>query len=131
MDADSNAILTKKWHVLGLLFLVILILISGSYFYLEYETENANREAESRLKTIAEFKASQLNNWNNSRLTGAKIISQNPFFRNGLESWLASPDNRTAREKLVKIFSLINTGSPYENILLTDKKGRLLFSLRQ
>jgi nitrogen fixation negative regulator NifL len=129
MNKKTSIVLTKKWYVLAFIFLLTLMISSGAYVYFSYEADNIRKEAHEELKAITSLKVSQITNWNNERLADAKSISQNPFLMDCLNNLVSLNYNASLKHEITKYLELFNVDSSYSDIILSDSKGKLLFSL--
>src|SRR4030042_2294943 len=116
----------QQWLLLSLA--VFILIISGGYFYYQYEENSIRQEKYGDLKTIADLKINQITQWRGERLADAHVFAESPFIRQNFQRWLLSKDN-TIEKDLLKRFSLMRYHYKYEDVFIVSAEGKLLLGL--
>lgn len=109
------------------LVLAILLTVSGSYYFYTYSKNKIKTEKLVELKTIAELKARQIENWRSERLSEVVFFSQNKDICHQISSLING--ERTSNFFLEKSLGHIISSNKFENIFILHPDGKLLFSL--
>ncbi len=117
----------RRLIIAGLLTLVIIGVI-GTLLQREQQ-QQARRQIETQLLTIADLKASQITQWRNERLSHARVLSDNAVFARAVEHWLAQP-NATSTAELREYLDALARRYEYSNIMLLDAEGYIALRLR-
>jgi two-component system, cell cycle sensor histidine kinase and response regulator CckA len=116
------------WGIAGAVALLfVLILAAGALFYHSQEQQTTD-SVSSELSSIALLKANQIAEWRSERLGDAAVLSRNRLFIDGVKEYLTSPDP-ARQQKILTLFSQINTSYHYRNVRLVDHEGRVKASL--
>ncbi len=110
------------------LFLILtFLIISVGYYYYKNQEVNILKQRYSELKTIADLKVNQLQNWINERQADLKVFTESPFFIESLALWIEKRDDESEK-KLLQRLKVVKNGFGYENIFITKIDGQLLLS---
>jgi len=109
------------------LVLAVLLTVSGSYYFYIYSKNKIKSEKLIELKTIAELKASQIENWRSERLSEVVFFSKNKDVRNNII--LLINGDYSSEVLLEKSLGHIISNNKFENIFILNPEGKLLFSL--
>ncbi|MGE5317372.1 MAG: sensor histidine kinase [Chloroflexota bacterium] len=103
-----------------LLFTLVLV-------YFNYESRRADNQSYKDLKAVGKLKATQISSWYSERSHDAAFYSTSETLLGELQKYTKT--GHLNREKLLKLFRPTLTEGVYEEILITDINGRLLFSV--
>lgn len=119
---------TPRGMIIAILLLFIAVLLAGILFYYRSQEHLVKQNVTDDLTSIALLKTNQIAAWRSERLGDAEVLSQDPILTGGVRDYTASPDP-VIREKLLTLFSQINTSYHYRDAQLVDTDGRILVSL--
>jgi PAS domain S-box-containing protein len=111
-----------RWLIFGILG-IFLILSSGGAWFFRQQRNQARKQTEDQLWTIARFKANQIAQWRAARLHDAAVLAADPFFLEAAQKWMQSPDPGNS-DKILDHFRNIKTEYSYWNVLLTSPEGK-------
>lgn len=120
--------ITKQRDFILLIILLSILIITGSYFYLNKRQKIVQMEKHEDLRAIAQLKIDQLVRWHKERIADVKVVSNVPFFIREVEEWLPSKSNIKMREEIKGHLSILQKEFGYENIILTSVKGEPIIS---
>jgi PAS domain S-box-containing protein len=121
--------LTKKSHIIVLITALNLLIAIAGYFYYKSEESSIRQQKYSELKAIADLKVSQIENWIQERRADANVITQSPFFVQGIYDWL-NTGSAVLKANIIERLQPVQKGFGYENIFLTKPNGQLLLSVK-
>ncbi|MCX6170334.1 MAG: PAS domain S-box protein [Ignavibacteriales bacterium] len=121
--------LIRKWQVLSLIGVISVLLISGAYFYLSFESKSIRTSKHLEIQAIAEMKIQQLVHWRKDKTSDVTVISQSPFFQNKIIEWVSNRTNLLLKKELIERLSLTQQNYRYENIFISSPNGKLLLTL--
>jgi signal transduction histidine kinase len=104
-----------------------LLLFFLAYLYYDDEKNAAANEAYRDLKSVGHLKATQISSWYNERYRDAVFYSSSNIILNEIAH--TNNDSLLPREPLLKLFETVRHGNIYEEILVVDSNGNLIFSL--
>jgi PAS domain S-box-containing protein len=107
--------------------LVAAILIAGTLVY-RVQEQQIQDSVTAELSSIALLKTEQIAAWRAERVGDAAVLSQNRFFIDSVQEYLASPDP-AKQQKILALFGQLNASYHYRNILLVDPEGNIKASL--
>ena len=102
-----------------------LLVSLGWWFYRTQETSFRN-QVEAELVAVGHLKVDQLTDWRRERLGDGAALASNPFFRAALPDWIRRPSSPSG--ELLRSLETLRRHYRYEDILLTDPGGRVLWS---
>jgi len=108
--------------------LLVLVLVSGGYWFYRYQERAVQREIEARLLAIARVKADQIAAWRNDQWVDAGILAANPFLVEGLAELWSRPDQKVTA-LLNRYLRQVRKEHDYADVLIADTEGRVRFSL--
>jgi PAS domain S-box-containing protein len=123
----KNPLSPYRFHII--MALVAAVILVGGYLFYYFQEEQMSQRIEGGLSIMAQLEANQIVDWRTERLNDAVILVGSPFFAEGVESYLASPADTEAKNKIIARLAIIEKTYPYQDILLTDTKGKVLLSL--
>lgn len=123
---EAQSIPFKLIIALGMI--VVVLLGGGGWFYYE-EQQHLRHTMENELLTIAELKTDQIVEWRAERLADAALLSQNPYFIEGVTRWLTN-HNQADKAKMLEEFRVLQTIYGVYDILLVDAQGQVQLSLK-
>lgn len=117
-------------HLLVVLFIAAALLFAGAgYWFYSQQARAIHDQKADELKSIASLKVQQIVQWRQERLIDARMNSSSPFFTQAIDQWLSDPNNVPLKTELIKRFQMIVDLQGYQNVLLADAEGKLLFSV--
>lgn len=119
----------RIWVVIFALFSIAFLVIG--YLYLGMETRNIRQEKSDDLASIAELKAAGIIEWRKERLNDATNLSKSPLFSTAIEEWLTHSADQNLRKAIMDRLSLTSQSYGYDNVLLVDKDGQTLISIKE
>ena len=102
-----------------------LLVSLGWWFYRTQETSFRN-QVEAELVAVGHLKVDQLTDWRRERLGDGAALASNPFFRTAVPDWIRRPSSPSG--ELLRSLETLRRHYRYEDILLTDPGGRVLWS---
>ncbi len=112
-----------------ILLVIMLVIIVGGLWYYREQKEALMRESGGKLTAIARLKANQISAWRADQLAEGKEWMSSIFFIQELKRWLADPSPETTEQIRLQLHS-IQARYNYVDILIVDRDGKMLFSLR-
>ncbi len=116
-----------RWLKIATVLVMLGFLLGGGLIYRTQERSIRKRVA-AELAAIARLKANQIRAWRNDRLADAALLSQSPFFAEGIKRWMEHPDPENTKAMLDR-FRLMVTLYHCNHVCLTDTTGKVLLSL--
>ena len=110
------------------LVLAVLILIFG-FYYVRSEQAAAREIVRRELRSVADLKATQLDQWRRERLGEGHFLQRTVAIAEDIAAFLAQPDAAGRRERVLGWLDPIKAGDRYEQILLYDPAGELRLQL--
>ena len=102
-----------------------LLVSLGWWFYRTQETSFRN-QVEAELVAVGHLKVDQLKDWRRERFGDGAALASNPFFRTAVPDWIRRPSSPSG--ELLRSLETLRRHYRYEDILLTDPGGRVLWS---
>ncbi len=120
----------KKFRYLITIFVVVLILILlGSYLFFLFESRDVIKNQHQELKAIANLKIEQITQWIDERKAEASFFSTNEAVISFADILAEGDPNQQASEYFTATFSKFNENHNYENIMIINGDGDLLWKL--
>lgn len=117
-------------HLLLVFFIAVsLIIVGAGYWFYSQQAQVIYEQKANELKSIAALKVHQITQWQQERLTDARMNSSSSIFNQAIDQWLSDPNNIPLKTDLIKHLQLIGSLEGYENVLLADADGKLLLSV--
>jgi len=110
---------------LGLGFLIVAIAI----VYTRNELTQARASVWRELDSVASLKARELEQWREERLAEGRFLWATPQIAEDIRGFLAAPNSRAARQRVVSWLDPIRGGNRYESAQVFDAQGRLRLSI--
>lgn len=104
---------------------VIIILITGSYFWYLHRKETLITETYESIAAVNQLKADQIQNWRKERFDDANLILKNPFAKDVLIAYLAEP-GQSRKEQITQWFNALVESYGYKSIYFLDETGSIL-----
>lgn len=104
-----------------------ILLFGLAFIYYRYEKHRAETENFKDLAAVGKLKATQIANWYGERSRDAAFYSASGVLLDKMKKYQQS--GRLKRETLLELFGPTLRGGVYEEILLTDTSGNLIFSV--
>ena len=119
--------LSSRWiKIAALTAGLVLIALGMSLFRLHQR--NLRRKIDDELAAVTKLKVDQIAAWRQERLADAAIITESPFFREGMQSWLGRSDPVTTGKLRTRLLSF-QTYNHYVDVFVVDIRGNILYSL--
>jgi PAS domain S-box-containing protein len=113
--------------VIAIILIFLVIILAGIFFY-HTEEQLTKNQITGDLMSITVLKTDQIVAWREERLGDAAVISQDRLLMDSVNSYLGSADPAD-REKILALFTQINSSYHYRNVILTDQTGRVRLSI--
>ena len=110
------------------LVLAVMILVFG-FYYVRSEQAAAREMVRRELRSVADLKATQLDQWRRERLAEGNFLQRTVAIAEDIATFLAQPDAPGRRERVLGWLDPIKAGDRYEQILLYDPAGELRLQL--
>src|ERR1035437_5967509 len=130
MQSKKKSALTSKKHIIALLAILSLVIVAAGYFYYKSEESSIRQQKYNELKTIADLKESQIEQWLKERNSDVKVVIQSPFFRNGIYNWLQDTSNVQLKDNIIEELQSVREELGYENIFIVSTNGHQLLSAK-
>ena len=129
MKIRGGNLLINKGQLVFIISVISVIISAGGYFYYRFEENVIREQKHNELKAIANLKADEISEWYKDEIYDAQIIAKQthlfkPFLIN--HTFANNRDEKIFRTRLNEL----TDEHGYENILLSDTTGKLLFSLQ-
>lgn len=126
---DQNLVIRPRRRLWVVAFaLVVLLLISGGYWYYLVESQRIRQDKYATLAAIGELKAGQIQWWIKERQADAGRLTKDPLFIDSDLRLLLNPGNQGLRSLLRAHLQSQLMVDVYADILLTDANGKILLS---
>ena len=128
MEATTT---TRRFARLPLLLLALLVLdlALGAWLFQEQQ-EQQRRAVHEQLQAIATLKGKEIANWRQGLLDQAALVSESPFFAEGVQRYLADYRLDNAQSLLQRLRSM-TTHYHYPGVILVDRGVRVTISFGQ
>ncbi len=127
MEIKDKTIARRQ--ILLLIGILSASIVACGYLFHNNQANMIREEKYSDLKAIASLKIDQLVQWQNGRISDARVISQSPFFIHGVEQWLNKKDDIMFKTDIEKPITMLQEENGYESIYLMDNNGEPLLSV--
>lgn len=104
-----------------------ILLFALAFIYFKYESSRAENEHYKDLRAIGRLKTTQISSWYKERSLDAAYYSTSTTVLNEIAKYTLT--GKMNRDRILERLSPIIEGEVYEEIIITDTKGNLLFSL--
>jgi|GEM_PF-2136761 len=104
-----------------------ILLFGLAFIYYRYENRRAETENFKDLAAVGKLKSTQIANWYGERSRDAAFYSASGVMLDEMKNYQQS--GHLKRENLLELFGPTLKGGVYEEILLTDTDGNLIFSV--
>ncbi len=128
MNPSSDKNFLFPWRVIAVAVLIILSIISTSYYLYRTEARQLEQRVVMELETIAQLKVSQIAQWRKQLLADAGEIMTSPFFNQHIMEWLDRQEPEKTKT-LLERFAGIRENLNYCNVLWADANGWIRLSL--
>lgn len=122
-----NRFAQPRWQLIVLSLLLLVLTVGAVVFFRNQETA-VRRQIENELTGIAQLKVQQITEWRQGRLDEGAEVLDRPLLNTLLSAWLSDPqadDEAVLRAEL----SALQRHDDYEDILIVDSAGKILFSV--
>lgn len=127
METKHTINSVNKWHFVLFGFLFSIIIIIGSYYYYQNQTNSIKNNKYNELKAIAELKINQISNSYTDELLDASLISQSDLLVDGISNFLINP-NEKERKRLSRYLNSIKKEHNYKEIFVLSLDLKTLVS---
>lgn len=123
-----HKIIRKRYLVL-LALLVFIMVTSAAFFYYNYQAEEILNERKDEIKTIAELKSREINNWIKERTSDINVFSESTLFNDVVSDYIYYPSERSA--KLIENqLELIKSNYDYDELFITNVEEEIKIILK-
>jgi PAS domain S-box-containing protein len=117
------------WTRIGLFGLAALFITAGGAWLTRQETQCIRSARQSELEAIAELKVSQVVTWRKERVGDVRVHSRRAFLRAAVSRWLNGTGDASLTAEVEANMTLIRTSYGYQDVIVADSKGDVLFTL--
>jgi PAS domain S-box-containing protein len=128
-EQGTNKIKVPNWLVVVIFIAMAVILIGGLYIFYQRQSHQIYLRNTNELKSIAELKVNQILQWHEEGITDIQIYSSNRILMDSATACQLSQLNETNKDIIRAQFELISKLEDYQNILITDCNGKVVFSI--
>ena len=114
----------RRW-LLVIAALTVGIIVIVAYFYVRHAQKSAREATWRELDAVADLKVAQLVQWRQERIGEGLFLQRTPAVVRDVAALLASPDDATARARVVDWLEPIRGGDRYASVMLFDANGTL------
>ena len=130
MLSTKISVLTSKKQFIILIAILSLLIAAVGYLFYKHQKTSIRQEKYNDLKTIADLKENQIQNWITDRRADVLTVTQSPFFARGVNQWLKDTHNVHLKKDILYRLQLIQKEHGFENIFLIDLNNHLLLSIK-
>ena len=110
--------------VLILVFMLTITgILSAGYFYSRNLQKHFHQQVEAELRTIADLKINDLQQWRQERLRDASLFFENASFSDLVSQYFTDPDNLEQRGRLQTWLQSFQKNSEYDEVFLVNIHG--------
>jgi PAS domain S-box-containing protein len=113
----------------GLTLGLALLIVATAIVYTRNELTQARASVWRELDSVASLKARELEQWREERLAEGRFLWRTPQIADDIRGFLAAPNSRSARQRVVNWLEPIRGGDRYESAQVFDAQGRLRLSI--
>ena len=117
------------WLLIFIFALLCAAVALSGYFYYQNLRNEILREQTAKLQAIADLKAGEIQNWLGERLGNARLIMENPALNDELLTFLREGPASPCRDSVHIWMDALRNTYHYQNILLLDRAGEVVFAL--
>jgi PAS domain S-box-containing protein len=126
-NLESRLKLNKK-SISITISLLSLFLIANGFLYYNYEKNSIRISKHEEIAGIAQLKTNQILNWIKERNSDAVVVTNSPFFSEGIKEYLANERNLDLKKKILNKLNLVNKGYNFKEICLFSNECKLILS---
>ena len=117
------------WLPIEIILCFSVVISVTSFVYFKNEAASARQATQDQLSAISRLKVDQIVNWRNERTGNASSITDSPFLSRSLVEWMKTR-SLPLKEEILFFFQGLSEHYHYSDILLIDKDGTTLLSLK-
>ncbi|MCF8414239.1 MAG: PAS domain S-box protein, partial [Melioribacteraceae bacterium] len=118
----------NKWNLVLLATLLVAVIVTGGWFYYNYQASIIKENKHQEIKAISELKLDQIIYWQNERKSDIKVVSNLLSIIKSVELWQATKSDN-ALANIVDYLESVKETYNYHDILITTPNGELILSL--
>ncbi len=122
-----HKVLHKRINIAITVFVFLCLIAIFFSYYIEFRKEKLN-EIRSNLKSIAELKADNLQNWRMERIGDGSVLGKSPIIARALENISKGSLTQNGKNELIDVFTIFKNAYHYTAIKLIDINGNLIVS---
>jgi len=122
-----HRVLHKRINIAITVFVFLCLIAIFFSYYIEFRKEKLN-EIRSNLKSIAELKADNLQNWRMERIGDGSVLGKSPIIARALENISKGSLTQNGKNELIDVFTIFKNAYHYTAIKLIDINGNLIVS---
>ncbi|GEM_PF-659224 len=126
-NRGNHKALHKRINIAITVFVFLCLIAIFFSYYVEFRKENLN-EIRSNLKSIAELKADNLQNWRMERIGDGRVLGQSPILARSIENLSNGALTDNGKNELKSVFRIFKDVYHYTTIKLIDSNGNLIVS---
>ena len=115
-------------RLMAALAVVLLVLAIGGIWFYRAQEQQLQQHAEDELRAIAQLKVAEITAWRSERLGDAALLTNDPFFTEGVVRWMVNPQAGQTEQILTR-FRVLQNLYHYYDVLLVDGDGQVRLSL--
>ena len=123
----NHKVLHKRINIAITVFVFLCLIAIFFSYYIEFRKEKLN-EIRSNLRSIAELKANNLQNWRMERIGDGSVLGQSPIIARTLVNISKGSLTQDGKNELKDVFSIFKNAYHYTAIKIVDLNGNLIVS---
>lgn len=131
MIKEPAKILNNKKKIALLIIAVSIFIISIGFTIYKYEENLILQQKHTELRTVANLKQKQLEQWYNEIIDDVQISTKPAFLANPISLWLNDIGNSNLKNDILHRFEFIKEELHYQDIIIFSTDGKLLLSTKQ
>lgn len=120
---------SSKWPFIIVSLLISAILVTSAFIYYESKTKEIRHDKNLTLSTINHLKLEQISQWRIEIIGQTRFISTIGQVIRYTDRLIKDRNNKEARDYFYETLQPLKTNHNFENILICNKDGELLYSL--
>jgi len=127
----SSATQSNKayWFLILVFFLFSFAIGTAGYFFYENQKAGLKQERWDQLNAVANLKLNQIVSWRKERIADAKVIFENPFISDHVQTLIQNPNRLDLKKKVSTWMASLKKYFDYNSVILLDAKGIVRLSV--
>lgn len=108
----------RKGYLITLAVAVLIMVVTAAYFYYSHDAAKVFDERKNEIKTIAELKSGEIQNWIKERKSDINVFVQSPLFKEIISENIKNPTEEPEKS-IIKQLELIKKNYDYDELFIT------------